>query len=364
MKIKIISCANTRCGIGRYTDEMAHRLIRQNPDVTVFRKDSPKPPNFQVYPYRSFKNLRHYVAPYFLGRAIKAMQADVWHADYVDAASALFWAGIPKDANLFVNVHDAIPFIFPSDNIAFQNYKHQLNFAKNRARKLIVVSEQSKRDLVNLAGIEPEKIEVIYNGINHDLFYPDEVKKNNEIFTIRYVGGLYVPHKNTEALIEVAKVLEEKGYEFRMEIGGGHPEKTILPSLVEKYGLKSVQFSGFIPDSDIRTFLSEADLFLYPSKYEGFGFPPLEAMASGTATVSSNAGSLGEVLGEGALTVIPQVDQFVSAVESVMRNPMLKYYLERMAVRKASKYTWEKSAEAHMSLFLEASALKSERLAS
>lgn len=364
MNINIISCANTRCGIGRYTNEMAHRLIRQNPDVTVFRKDSPEPPNFQVYPHRSFRNLRHYVAPYYLGRAIKGMQADVWHADYVDAASALFWAGIPKGANLFVNVHDAIPFIFPSDNVAFQNYKQQLNFVKKRATKIIVVSEQSKRDLVKYAEIEPEKIEVIYNGINHDLFYPDEVKKNNKVFTIRYVGGLSVPHKNTEALIEVAKVLEQKGYKFRMEIGGGHPEKTNLPLLVEKYGLKSVHFVGFIPDADIRSFLSEADLFLYPSNYEGFGFPPLEAMACGTATISSNAGSLGEVLGNGAFTVAPKIPHFVSAIESVIQNPILKYYFERMAVRQASKYTWEKSAEAHLNLFLEASVLNSERLAS
>ncbi|MCG8374761.1 MAG: glycosyltransferase family 4 protein [Balneolales bacterium] len=365
MNINIISCANTRCGIGRYTNEMATRVIQRNQDVTVLRKDSPEPPHFKVYPYRSFRNFRHYVAPYYLGRAIRDLEADIWHADYVDAASALFWAHKTKDLNLFVNVHDAIPFVFPTDGIAFQNYKAQLNFAKKRTKKLIVVSEQSKKDLVKYAGAEPDKVEVIYNGINHSEFYPDPLRRKREIFTIRYMGGLSVPHKNTEALIEVARILEAKGYTFEMQIGGGHPENTKLPGLVEKYGLTSVSFTGFIPDEEMRSFLAEADVFLYPSKYEGFGFPPLEAMACGAATISSNAGSLAEVLGEGALTVQPEVDYFVKAIEMVMMNPELKYHLEERGIKQARKYTWEKSADQHLALFHNALSLsKSGRKAS
>ncbi len=351
MDINIISCANSSCGIGRYTNELATRLVKNGNNVSVFRKDNPKPPTFQVYPHRSFKNLRHYIAPYYLSKAISKLDSDIWLADYVDASFAFSLKGNIKSENIFTNVHDAIPFKFPTSKFAFEYYKTQLNYAVKVSKKIIVVSEVSKFDLVKHVGINPDKIEVIYNGLNHDFFYPDIVKKENDVFTIRYVGGLSGPHKNAEALIEVAKILESKGHKFNMEIGGGHPENTILPSLVDKYNLKSVKFSGFIPDSDLRSFLAEADLFLYPSKYEGFGFPPLEAMACGTATVSSHAGSLYEVLGNGALTTFPLPKSLAKEVEKIILNPSLKKRMERNAIDQASKYTWNKSAEQHSDLF-------------
>lgn len=352
MDINIISCANSSCGIGRYTNELATRLVKNGNEVSVFRKDNPKPPTFKVYPHRSFRNLRHYIAPYYLSKAISKLNADVWLADYVDASFAFSLKGKVKNENIFTNVHDAIPFMFPTSKIALEYYKAQLKYAVKVSKKIIVVSEVSKYDLVKLVGINPDKIEVIYNGLNHDFFYPDVVKKENDVFTIRYVGGLSGPHKNAEALIEVAKILEFNGHKFNMEIGGGHPENTVLPSLIEKYNLKSVKFSGFIPDSELRSFLAEADVFLYPSKYEGFGFPPLEAMACGTATVSSNAGSLEEVLGDGASTTFPVAESLAKEVEKIILNPSLKKRMERNAIKQASKYTWNKSAEQHTELFL------------
>jgi glycosyltransferase involved in cell wall biosynthesis len=351
MEIKIISCANSRCGIGRYTHELGSKLAEWGEDVTVFRKDNPKSPHFQVYPYRSFRNLRHYVAPYYLSRAIKDMKPDVWHADYVDAASAFSYLKKRPVKNLFVNVHDAIPFIFPTSPLAFSFYKAQLRFTARHAQKIVVVSETSKQDLMKHAGIESERIEVIYNGINHDFFYSDPIKKQNKVFTIRYVGGLSGPHKNAALLIEMARVLEQEGLDFRLELGGGYPHNTNLPDLVEQYGLKNVHFAGFVADEDLRSFLAEADLFVYPSKYEGFGFPPLEAMASGTATLSSNAGSLEEVLGDGAITCRPDAHLFAHHVKRIMNRPDLKRDLENRAIARASRYRWSKSADQHLQMY-------------
>lgn len=349
MNINIISCANSHCGIGRYTNELGNKISQSGNHVTVLRKDNPNPPVFQVYPHRSFRNLRHYIAPYYLSKAVKELPADIWMADYVDAASAFSYLK-EKPEFLFTNVHDAIPFLFPTSNLDFWFYRAQLRFAARHSKKLIVVSEHSKRDLVNFAGIDPDQIEVIYNGINHQLFYP-ESKKENEIFTIRYVGGLSGAHKNAESLIKTAAMLEGKGVKFKMEIGGGHPENTILPKLVDKYRVNSVHFKGFIPDDQLRRFLSDADLFLYPSKYEGFGFPPLEAMACGTATVSSNAGSLNEILGDGAITVNPTPEELAQASERVIKNPSLKSSLEQSALKRASQFTWDNSALKHLQLF-------------
>lgn len=350
MNINIISCANSGCGIGRYTNELAKEIYKSSHEISVYRKDKEQVPIFKVYPHRSLRSLRHYIAPYYLSKAIKHDEAQVWHADYVDAASSFRYLSDAPEF-LFTNVHDAIPFMFPTSKIAFEFYKSQLIYAAKVSRKLIVVSEASKRDLVKFIGIDPDDVEVIYNGINHDFFYPDSLKRKNEVFTIRYVGGLSGMHKNAEALIEVANILEKRGYNFRMEIGGGHPENTSLPGLVKKHNLKSVYFKGFIPDDKLRSFLATADVFLYPSKYEGFGFPPLEAMACGTATISSNAGSLREVLEGGAITTNPNGQDLAEQVIRVIESPSLKQTLEKIGVYKANMYQWSRSAEQHINLF-------------
>lgn len=358
MNIQLLSCAHSNCGIGRYTNELGKTLSKSPYSVKGLRKDSPQPPLFQVYPHRSFRNLRHYIAPYYLSKAISSLEADIWHADYVDAASAFYWLSKSKNGLLFTNVHDAIPFLFPTGKMAFENYKRQLQFAISNSEKIIVVSETSKTDLINFTGINPDRVEVIYNGINHDFFYPNEKPANNEVFTIRYVGGLSGPHKNAETLIRTAQILEQKEISFSMEIGGGHPENTGLPQLAESLNVRSVKFTGFIPDTSLREFLAGADAFLYPSLYEGFGFPPLEAMASGTATISSNAGSLSEVLGDGAITIDPTAEMFANAIEIVMKSDLIKKDLEIKAVKQASKYTWQKSGEDHLKMYEKAFALK------
>lgn len=351
---------NKKCGIGRYTDELGNYLSTTGHAVHGYRKDDENEV-FEVYPYRSFRNLRHYIAPYYLAKVIKNKNADIWHADYVDAASSFFWHSPKRTYSLFTNVHDAIPFIYSVSGLAFEVYKRQLAFAASHSYKLIVVSETSKRDLVEYAGLHPDKIEVIYNGINHYDFYPVHTENTNQKFTIRYVGGLGCAHKNVSALVEVAEILEKKGFEFVLEIGGGSPEKTILPLLVDSKKLKSVKFTGYVPDSKLREFYSGADLFLYPSKYEGFGFPPLEAMACGTATVSSNAGSLKEILGDGALTVDPDPNSLAKAVEMVMRQPMVRFNLQRNGLKQAAKYSWENCGNAHLNLYEEALNLKSQK---
>ncbi|MEO1021628.1 MAG: glycosyltransferase family 1 protein [Bacteroidota bacterium] len=351
MHIELLSCANTRCGIGRYTNELGQHLANTPHQVHGLRKDSPDSRVFDVYPHRSFRNLRHYVAPVYLAKALKSLQADVFLADYVDAASSFFWH-VPKQPYLlFTNVHDAIPFMYPTSGIAFNVYRQQLKFAISHSYNILVVSEASKKDLVMYTGIEPDRVEVVHNGINHHMFYPDKQKKKNDIFTIRYVGGLSGAHKNAELLIHAAHTLEQRGLNFNMEIGGGYPENTVLPELVKSLNVQSVTFKGFIPDDELRSFYAGADLFLYPSKYEGFGFPPLEAMACGTATVSSKAGSLEEVLGYGAITVSPESHTLAMAVETVMRQPNLKKDLEQRAVQRASEFTWQKSAEKHLAVF-------------
>lgn len=342
MKITYVSCLTQNCGIGRYTHELATRFYESENDVLLYRKDGGSEPFIKDYPYRSFKGLKYYVAPYFLSKAIAHQESDIWHADYVDSASALYIAD-KKGQKIVTTAHDAIPFIYskPIDRFVYQL---ELKKALDVSQAIIVVSEKSKDDLVHYGRINPDLIHVVHNGINHEFFYPDAQKPENEIFTIRYIGGLS-KHKNVDAIIKTARILEKSKFKFRIEIGGGGFTYTSLPKLVQDLGVKSVTFSGFIPNEKLRGFLSGADVFLYPSLYEGFGFPPLEAMACGTPTLSSNKGSLREVLNGGALLTDPDPENFAEILFDIFKNPVKLHALRQQAILTASKYDWHKTAQ-------------------
>ncbi|NTW48702.1 MAG: glycosyltransferase family 4 protein [Chlorobiales bacterium] len=342
MKITYVSCLTQNCGIGRYTHELASRFYESGNEVELYRKEGGKESFIKSYPYRSFKSLKYYVAPYYLKRAISSLRSDIWHADYVDSATALYLAG-KKSQKIVTTAHDAIPFIYskPLDRFAYQ---YELKKAVEVSQAILVVSEKSKEDLIYYAGINPDMIHVVYNGINHQFFYPDPQKQPNEIFTICYIGGL-AKHKNVEAIIHTAKILEKEGLKFQIQIGGGGAEHTNLPKLVRDLNLKSLTFSGFIPNERLRAFLSGADVFIYPSLYEGFGFPPLEAMACGTPTVSSNKGSLQEVLNGGAELTEPSPENFAVILSDLIKNPEKLHALREKAILTASRYTWSKTAQ-------------------
>ncbi|PWJ38511.1 glycosyltransferase family 4 protein [Sediminitomix flava] len=344
MNIKYISCLTSNCGIGRYTEELAKSQFESEHEVTLFRKNEGNPDYVKTYPFRSFKGLKHYVAPYFLSNAINNQEADIWHADYVDSATALKWSKHKnKNQKVVVTCHDAIPLRYPNGWVNDQWYRYMLNNTVEIADQIIVVSENSKQDLINLYNVPEEQIKVVYNGINHSFFYPDQEKVKNDIFTIRYVGGLLVSHKNAIALIETAKVLQDRGIEVKIEIGSGAAELTPLPALVEKYKLKNISFEGFVPNNQLRSFLAGADVFLYPSLYEGFGFPPIEAMACGTAVVSSGGGSLREVLRDGAYVTEAEPEMFAEAIIHLIEDSNLKKSLEQKGIKVAQEYTWEKA---------------------
>jgi glycosyltransferase involved in cell wall biosynthesis len=352
MKIEFLSCALSGCGIGRYTHELATAARDAGHNVHVFRKDAPEEPWISAYKYKSLRGLKHYIAPFFLHRAAHTSRADIFHADYVDAATV--YSKRTHGGRLFTTVHDAIPFHFyrsSGRNAAFINYKLQLKNAAWKSEKLITVSEHARYDLAEMSGIPLEKIVAIPNGINHARFFPEGEKPVNERFILRYIGGLGALHKNARMLIEMARILESEGHDFLLEFGSGDAGSTGLPALVRQYGLKNVRFSGMIPDKELRRWLRGADVFVFPSLYEGFGFPPLEAMACGTATISSNAASLPEVVGNAALLAEPTAEAFADAVKSLIYDASLKRAYKKAAVERARQFTWQASAEKTMALW-------------
>jgi glycosyltransferase involved in cell wall biosynthesis len=281
------------------------------------------------------------------------MQADVWQADYVDAALATVLA--QKADHLFVTIHDAIPFVYAPSRWGFRVYRYQLAQAFRRARAVVTVSEHARQEVLKHTSAAPERVFAVHNGIDHQRYYPASSPVENEIFTIKYLGGLGVPHKNALALLQTAQVLREQNVSFRMEIGGYLPDHHPLRQYAEKHQLSEVHFVGFVPDEAMRSFYQTADLFLFPSLLEGFGFPPLEAMACGVPAVVSDIPVLREVLQDAAIYAEPTPEAYARAIRAAMDEPALLVEKRQQALAQACRYTWEKTAQQMIHLYTDQS---------
>ncbi len=344
-RILIASCLGSIGGIPKYSSTLNRFFNVSNGCSMLLRKDQDADHTVLTYQHRSFRGLRDYIAPYYLSKAIKTIWSEVIHLDYVDGATALKWSGY-KPKHVVVTAHDAIPYIYPH-KLAPANwyYKMHIKNTLKVADRVIVVSESAKHDFVRFTGIEPERVKVIYNGIDHDAYRPPVKKIRNKTFTIRYVGGLTAPHKNVMSILRTAKLLMDMGITVKFELAGGaHPDMPVFKEY-KTMGLNNVVFKGFIPDEELPAFYQGADLFIYPSLYEGFGFPPLEAMACGVPVLSSNRGSLKEVLGQGAITLDPKPENFADVIASMLNNRQSLVDLGVAGRHTALQYTWEKCAE-------------------
>jgi glycosyltransferase involved in cell wall biosynthesis len=349
MKVNIVSTFGRNCGIGQYTEHLGKQLSKEQLAVQVYRKDGPDDEIFHSYPYRSFRSWQHRIAPYFLRQAIRKAEADVWHADYVSSFDALACARLGKQS--IVTVHDAIPFHYPGNSLDFRFYKNQLKKAIRQAKFLVTVSETARLDLIQQTGVNPKKVVSIPNGIHVSDFQPKTKPVENQVFTIRYLGGLGAPHKNVTMLLYMAQMLEQESVAFQLELGGYLPERHALRALAKELSLKSVSFPGFIPDEEKAEFFAQADLFVFPSLMEGFGFPPMEAMAAGTAVLASNIPVFEELIGDAAMLVDPKAEWFARAVKDIMNSKTLAQDLAIKGQEHVSQYTWDRVAGRTLALY-------------
>ena len=231
--------------------------------------------------------------------------------------------------------------------------------------KVIAVSENTKRDLVELYGIQPEKIEVVYSGVVKESEIVNQEsgielvrkKYNLSDHFILFLGTLE-PRKNIEGLIRAFEILK-KSYQlsisnYQLVIVGpkGWLCKKILKRAEQSPLREDIKFINYISPEEKFSFYRAADLFVYPSFYEGFGFPPLEAAAVGTPVIISAASSLSEVMGEAALMVDPNnpVELAESMRQCLIDQELRKNLIEK-GKKRAEEFSWEKCAQAMVELF-------------
>jgi glycosyltransferase involved in cell wall biosynthesis len=267
-----------------------------------------------------------------------------------------------------VTIHDCIHLRFPQylpNKLAYAYARASLWVATHRSSRIMTVSEASKRDILRYFRVAESKIDVIHNAIDERFYEMPEVEEIDRVREryqlndpfVLYAGNIK-PHKNLERLIEAFHMLRRGDLEHvkLLIIGDEISKYATLRRAVHKYKLhKHVRFFGFVPDRTLAVLYRLAGVFVFPSLYEGFGLPPLEAMASGTPVITSNVSSLPEVVGDAALLVDPyQPEAIADAMRRVLTDQALRDDLVRKGLVRASEFSWDRSVRRVREIYEEA----------
>jgi glycosyltransferase involved in cell wall biosynthesis len=224
---------------------------------------------------------------------------------------------------------------------------------------IIAVSECTRRDAVRLYGIDQAKIRVVYEGVN-PRFRPLDDREQLEALRHRYAlparfllyVGTIEPRKNLPALFEAFKQIGLPGVKLVIVGKKGWLYDETFARL-QALGLeREVVFTGFVPDDDLPGLYTLAEAFVFPSLYEGFGLPVLEAMACGTPVITGNVSSLPEVMGDAGILVAPgDVGGLVTALKRVLTDSHLRAQMSAKGLAQARKFTWEKAAQETLAVY-------------
>jgi glycosyltransferase involved in cell wall biosynthesis len=251
------------------------------------------------------------------------------------------------------------PELFSWRKRIWQNLLMNTKKEARSADKIIAVSESTRQDLVDLYKISPEKIKVIYSGVGEEFIKMSDVECRMSNVAQKYhlpkryilYFGTIEPRKNIIGLIKAFELLKEKNKDFRniyLVIAGGKGWlfKDIFAAAEKSKYAKQIIFTGFVSPEDKVYLYNLAELFVYPSFFEGFGFPPLEAMACGVPTITSNTSSLPEIAGEAALMIDPyDVEELAWAIEEILSDANLSKELGRRSLARAKMFSWDKCAQ-------------------
>ena len=268
-----------------------------------------------------------------------------------------FWQ-VSKRCKTVATVHDLSYKRMPWAYKSKMRWWHRAVNPKKKLQqvdKIIAVSESTKMDLAELYSLPQDKIEVIYSGVNARYSTCDiqQVKEKYRLpgKFILYLGTLE-PRKNVEGIIQAFEELNQQDLHLVIAGGRGWLYKNIYHSASQSKLKNQIHFIGYIKSNDRFAFYQLAQMLVWPSFYEGFGFPPLEAMSMGCPVVTSNNSSLPEVVGQAALMVDPyNIQEIKEAMNQIINNDQLRQSLINKGYEQIKKFSWEKSAQKMLEVF-------------
>ena len=371
MKIAIDIRRMTEFGVGTYIRNVVRtlgRLDHENKYLLIgpaakVQEIGPLPGNFHTEalaaPERSVRGYREF------RRALKGLDCDLVHVPN------LFSVPRALPCPYVMTVHDMLEHMSRAReqsgfwrSMHFQLTKRVLEGAS----RIFAVSNFTKSEMEKLFGIPSQRIEVVYNAIDERFLHGHASAADRELIAQRYqvtypfllYAGRVSPHKNVVRMIEAFSALKTELArdgafpDLKLIIIGddlsGNPDlrRTVVRSGVQN----DVRFLGFVPIEVLRIFYDSAKIFVFPSLYEGFGLPPLEAMAHGTPVVTSNVSSLPEVVGNAAVLVNPEnVFEIMRALHKVLMDQALRCRMKERSYQQAGRFSWEKSVRRIMDVY-------------
>ncbi|MDW8325912.1 MAG: glycosyltransferase family 1 protein [Anaerolineales bacterium] len=364
--LDLSAAAHERAGLGRYAACLAQALLEQGAPLTAFINDPRdgqlRPPlnqlrTFTVHLPRKRWRLRAALS-YFGGPGLRRTFPNVTLFHATEHLLPI----IPGARSVFT-LHDTAYLLYPQHHLLQNRLYLTLMMPRflARADRIICVSENTRRDALRFYKLNPNKVCVIPEGVEPrfaPISDPQSLRAVRERYSlpqrfILYVGTIE-PRKNLNTLLEAYAVLRRSLPEVGLVIAGS--KGWLYEGFFEKLralGLEShVTLTGFVPEADLPALLNSAEVFAYPSLFEGFGLPPLEAMACGVPVVASNAASLPEVVGEAGILLAPRdVMAWVEALSAVLLNPTLRADLRERGLRRAARFTWEATARQTLTVY-------------
>ena len=343
-------------GLGRYATELLEGYHTLEKKVTLIRyKNNNGWTNHCGFKEVSGKRLPYYTnVPLQIAAMVRKSKCNLIHYP-VHFSENIGSYLINNRVKTVLTIHDIAPMLHDNDKRIWYDqpdietqtlWQWGLRLASKRADHIITVSENTKRDCVKYLGIPPEKITVIPCAAS-PIFHPrpekDVIAFLHNIGIqqpyVFYTGGLS-SRKNVERLLDAYEILCEEGYWHNLLIAGNSPDKTHAESIQNRFGDRVI-FTGHVPPQTLAYLYCGADMFVYPSLYEGFGIPPLEAMASGTPTITSNTSSLPEVVGDAGIMVDPNsTSELYCAMKLVANNKNVRDKLKFSGLERASHFKW------------------------
>ena len=336
---------NLVTGLARQSDDAQYVLLCRPDDLDFVRMLGPR---FEAVVDRSgnYSAREQITVPLALRRS----RVDLFHAPHYVVPP---FTSCPY----VVTIHDCIHLRFPQylpNRAAYYYARGMMTMAARRALRVLTVSEASKDDILHFLRVPAEKVEVIYNALDERLESPptpEEIGRVRDRFllTDRFVlyTGNIKPHKNVDRLIEAFSILRRRGFEDvkLLSIGDESSKYQNLRRMVHRFQLhQKVRFLGFVPDATLSALYRLASVFVFPSLYEGFGLPPLEAMAAGAPVITSNVSSLPEVVGDAALLIDPMdAGAIAEAMARVLTDEALRASLIARGHERVKAFSWTRS---------------------
>lgn len=350
-----------RSGIVEYTEQLLSRMIRAAPEhrfklfYSSFRHALPNyawlsAGNVELHARRIPNNLL-----FMLNRLFDWPKLDVMLGGVdVFFSPHLFIASLSDRCRRITVFHDLSYLRFPEFFTIYKRLWHTLEMNPARQVRLshcvIAVSASTKSDLVRYYGIDPANVRVVHSGVALTRPSPERIEeyKARHQLPDRFVLSLSTlePRKNIIAVIHAFTILKESpGFEdLRLIVGGerGWLHRDLFEAIEHSPAQRYIRYLGYVPDGDRAALYAVAEAFVYPSFFEGFGFPILEAMACGTPVITSHNSSMPEVAGDAALLINPyDVSDIASAMRSIITDHHLRQRLVARGIARATEFDWD-----------------------